>query len=136
MKKVILLFLLISGCSLSKGIEITLESPDEDNDTKVEIKFNNDQTGSIDITTDESRATLTYVLEEIDSIPEVDISNSAPFAEMTEEEKEALENFINMFNPIKLVDIVNQNTEIGNDKPLIDCTVSEDGTINCGGLEM
>lgn len=59
------------------------------------IKINKNGTGSIEAKSDSSNASITYEIEEVSEIPDMDVSNSVSFEEMTEEDKEILQRFLN-----------------------------------------
>ena len=66
------------------------------------ININKDNTGSIKFVSEYSSVDLTYKLEEVNEIPEMDIANSVSIDDMTENDKELLESFIGMFDVVGL----------------------------------
>ena len=132
----------------SEGIEISLTSDNDDMTIDFELKINNDNTGSLELDVNDTTFSIDYKLEEVDSFPEVDVENSAPYTEMTEEEQEALERLFRMFSITSINDKAllesSNNIAYKEQKELVDdslnynieCTTDEDGTINCSGLGM
>ncbi len=112
------------------NFELSLETVgDLTSGAKILIKINNNGTGTIDITSsDDSKLSIDYKIEKVDEVPEMDITDSLPFEEMTEEDKEILERF----NPMN---ILQGKSEVAVDKSPIDdikpnCHI-EDGEIVC-----
>ena len=85
----------------SNSIELKLEGVEETmNNTFFYFTFDKkDATGSIKMESDSSKAEYEYSIEEVDEIPEMDVTGSLPFEEMTESDKEKIQKFASMFMP-------------------------------------
>ena len=58
----------------------------EDEDSYLLININKDRSGSIRIVSDKANISYNYKLEQVDEIPEMDVTNSVPFDEMPEDD--------------------------------------------------
>ena len=84
----------------SNGIKLTLEGSAELPTTiKLELVMNNNGTGSLEIEYEETKGSFEYEVEEVDEIPEVDVTDSEPYTEISEEEMDKVEEFFSSFIP-------------------------------------
>lgn len=61
--------------------------------------------GTMKLTIDGETVNVNFKSEEVKKMPEVDVSNSAPYEEMSDEEKEALENMFGSVTPKKYLEL-------------------------------
>lgn len=74
------------------------DDDDDESEMYILININKDKTGSVKVVMDETNLLITYKLEQVSEVPEMDIANSKPFEQMSEKDKDIFESFIGMFN--------------------------------------
>ena len=82
----------------NENYELKLETAGNLSGNSLLLKINNDGTGSLNIKTDYSENNVEYKIETVDEVPEMDVKGSVSVEEMTDEEKEKLEEFMEQFN--------------------------------------
>ena len=84
----------------SNGVEIKLEGAMEGMDSLFYMDFDKKTgRGNIEIKSESSKSNYEYIMEEVDEIPEMNVSGSLPFEDITEEDKEKVEKFLGKFMP-------------------------------------
>ena len=113
--------------------ELHLEAAGDLSGNSITIKVNNDGTGSLKAAMEDTELNFEYKIEEVSEMPEMDVTNSASFEEMTEEDKEVLEGFIMPFNFLNSKNEVqvSKQPHYFDDSDVTDCYTEEDGTIVC-----
>lgn len=91
---------LLKGTLINNDSSISLViEPTNEYSGNSKLEFNYDKkemTGSISIQQEFEKTSINFSIEKIDEFPEVDLSNSVPYTEMTEEEKEKFKEYFNV----------------------------------------
>ena len=74
-------------------------------DVDADIVDDLNMNGTMKLTIDGETVNVNFKSEEVKKMPEVDVSNSAPYEEMSDEEKEALENMFGSVTPNKYLEL-------------------------------
>ena len=106
--------------------ELKLETAGNLSGNSLLLKINKDGTGSLNVKTEYTEANLEYKVEKVDKIPEMDVTGSVSIEEMSDEEKERLEEFMRMFNPISAY-----SKKAIMESHSTNCVMNADGEMEC-----